>query len=483
MLTFAPKNERMVSKKQEKRGLLRTNRRKVVYVICAVVVVALGVFAAIRWRVWFFNPPEQSYHGLTEPGRVLLTFGNDGEERSRNVSWQCGEEVKESRVELVSVDSVHLDSMTVAATGEVFQSRSGRAAYYSAQLRNLKPDTSFRYRVVTNGKTSRWYMFRTYPQGRQRFEFMYVGDVQDTIGGEANRFLLEAWARHPQTEFLVCGGDLTERPTDMHWGETFRDVDSITQAMPLLNVTGNHDYLKGLICRLERRFSLVFSYFLDNMVGDSQVYTLRYGDAQFFLLDSNRELPYLLSQRLWLKLQLEASRAKWKILVLHHPLYSLKGNNNLVQRWLFNPLVEEYGVDLVLQGHEHAYARMARKQDDGSPTTPVYIVSHCSPKNYFIQFDDKFDRFGISSRYYQQVRIMGDTLSVASYEVYEHSLYDSILIVKPNENQPMMNPRVIDCARHIPENMSFTPQPGNKKEERYAERIREYCERHPERLK
>ena len=50
-----------------------------------------------------------------------------------------------------------------------------------------------------------------------------------------------------------------------------------------------------------------------------------YGPIQFFLLDSNREQPYPYTQRQWLKQQLGQNRARWKIVVLHHPLFSVRG--------------------------------------------------------------------------------------------------------------------------------------------------------------
>ena len=43
--------------------------------------------------------------------------------------------------------------------------------------------------------------------------------------------------------------------------------------------------------------------------------------------------------------------------------------NNLAVRWMFDGLFREYGVDLVLQGHEHNYARMTNKNDEGEMTT------------------------------------------------------------------------------------------------------------------
>ena len=434
----------------------------------------LGVWVTSRWDVWFHNPEELPYVSDAMPHRLLLTMGNDGH-LSRNVSWQADSAVHHAWLELV--DTATADTVRIVAEGEVFTSRAGRAAYYVARIPRLNAATTYSYRAVTNGLASPWHHFATQATPTDSLHFLYVGDIQDTIGGQANRFLREAVNRHPLTELLVCGGDLTERPRDEDWAESFRAIDSVAQTVPMLCVTGNHDYLKGVVMRLERRFSLVFSYFLRSMMGDNQVYTVTYGPAQFFLLDSNRELPFLMQQRLWLKAQLEVSQARWKIVVLHHPLFSIKGGmNNILQRWVFNSLIEEHGVDLVLQGHEHAYARMTR-HDDNRAVTPVYTVSHCSPKNYRIEFDDDFDKYGISSRYYQTIDIKGDTLALAAYEVYGHTLYDSLLIIKRNGLTT-----IEDHGAAIPEYMEYTPEPGSKKDRDYAQRIADYKLRHPERM-
>lgn len=449
------------------------------------VFIALAVWVALRWNVWFGNPPEEPVPPLLTPAHVLLTFG-DSDGMSRNVSWQCDTVLRPSHLELVCMaDS---DTSVVEAHGEVFVSRCGRAAYYVARLRHLKPASTYRYRVLTGETSSDWYMFNTRDPHRDRFSFLFVGDVQDTIGGIANRLLMDAWAHQPDVEFLVCGGDLIERPANQYWNETFRDLDSIGQSIPILNVTGNHDYFKGVIHRLERRFPLVFSYFLDSKVGDNMVYTLNYGDAQIFVLDSNREFFYLWTQRQWLKKQLEQCKAKWKILVLHHPLYSIKGGNNMVQQWMFDDLVRDYGIDLVLQGHEHAYARMTSHHDLAGAITPVYTVSHCSPKNYRIRFDDRFDKYGISSRYYQTVTVSGDTLFMATHDAYTHALYDSLLITEWTVNNSLLAlqgkaRKVVDLGKDIPECMDYTPDPTNKKDRKFAKRIQEYIHRHPERMK
>ena len=395
-----------------------------------IIVLGLGLWVASRWETWFVEEDEEAYAPSLTPSHVLLTFG-DSHPLSRNVSWQADSVVRPSWLELVNLTDS--DTIRVEAQGEEFRSRGGQAAYYVARLHSLQAGTGYAYRAVTDAKVSPWYQFRTQPDIADKVSFLYIGDVQDSIGGEANRFLREALSRHPGSEFLVCGGDLVDGPRQSCWDEAFRDIDSVAQTMPLLCVTGNHDYRKGVIQWLERRFPLTFSYFLDSKIADNQVYTLNYGPVQFFLLDSNRELPYLLTQRDWLKAQLAQSHARWKIVVLHHPLFSIRSSSrNLIQREVFNALLETYGVDLVLQAHDHAYARMTA-HEDGKAVTPVYTISHCSPKNYDIYDDDRFDKSIASGRFYQTVCISGDTLTMAAYEVYRHSLCDSLQIIKDKE--------------------------------------------------
>lgn len=424
--------------------------------------VVLGILCYVRWEVWFGNVPEPPYSTPGKPQRILLTFG-DEDMYSRNVSWSCGETLQASFLELADEN----DTLHIEATGEVFASRSGKAAYYVARLHGLQAGCHYSYRVCTNGHYSSWHHFNI--SDHSNASFLYVGDVQDTIAGITNQLLREAFRHHPEAQFLVCGGDLTERPIDAYWQETFDGLDSIGQSVPLLNATGNHDYLKGLIYRLERRFSLVHSYYLDSMEGVNQVFTLRYKDVQLFVLDSNREFFYLFTQRAWLKRQLEESTAKWKVVVLHHPLYSIRGkNNNLIQRWMFDDLIREYDVDLVLQGHEHAYARMTAHDDDEAET-PVYVVSHLSPKNYRIEFDERFDKFGSGSRYYQKVVADDEQLILTAYDAVTNALYDSLVITKDKD--------IEDFGKGIPEKIEFTPVPGNKKDAAFARRIEEYKER------
>lgn len=411
-----------------------TRKRKKILLTVLVLVVGLGIWAYTRWDAWFYNPPEEPYTASKVPSRVLLTFGNDGE-MSRMVSWTCDDKVDADAM-LLLADST--DTVRIKAAGEVFESRSGKAAYYHAEMKNLKCDHTYSYAVKSNGMMSEWYGFNTNNPDSKTFSFLFMGDVQDTINGVANRLLKQAIARHPEVEFVAFGGDLIERPTDAYYAEAFRSIDSICTAMPVVNITGNHDYLKYLKRKCERRFALTFPYFLKGMEerGDeNHLYSFVYHNTQFFLLDSDRGAYFLNQQKSWLKEQLGASKAKHKIVLIHHPLYSVKKkNNNLIQRWVFNETIQEGGVELVLQGHEHGYAHCTSSEEplksNECRNIPLYTISHCSPKNYNLHPTDRFSPVFSDGRYYQVVCVEADAITMKAYDANTQNLVDSVRIIK-----------------------------------------------------
>ena len=53
--------------------------------ITLIVIAALALWINSRWSAWFHNEAELPYASQSEPGRVLLTFGDENE-LSRNIS-------------------------------------------------------------------------------------------------------------------------------------------------------------------------------------------------------------------------------------------------------------------------------------------------------------------------------------------------------------------------------------------------------------
>jgi len=424
-------------------------RSKRIKLLATFILLGITVFVGSkRWNAWFGNPVEPPYSSSNIPVRIQLTFGNEGP-FSRNVSWQCGDTLAASR--LFIVKSATTDTTVVTAEGKAIQTQGGITVSYHAKLTGLT-EGEYSYSVCTGDKQSAWYDFTV--NASDRFRFVYIGDIQDTIGGTVGKLFTSISRKEKDAAFWILGGDVVERPQDRYWNEYFTSMDSIAQTTPVIACPGNHEYHKGFISTLEERFIYNFSYLVDSRSNGHAVFDTRYDNTAIITLDSNRDTWTLFSQRRWLKQALQkAQDAQWKIVVLHHPLYSVRGKlRHFFIRRLFDPLIREYGVDIVLQGHEHCYARMITKDKNNALTTPVYLISQASPKDYRIHFDKKYDRFGNGMRFYQIVHVAADTLSLKTY-TENGDLYDWVCIVK-NNGKPEVTDRAIDIPEHFDPNSS-----------------------------
>jgi len=85
-------------------------------------------------------------------------------------------------------------------------------------------------------------------------------------------------------------------------------------------------------------------------------YATGIGDVLFVALDSTMAKDP--GQLAWLDQTLAQAGSDWVVVALHHPPFSagVHGSDEEV-RDAFVPLFEQYGVDLVLAGHDHDYQR------------------------------------------------------------------------------------------------------------------------------
>ena len=120
------------------------------------------------------------------------------------------------------------------------------------------------------------------------------------------------------------------------------------------------------------------------------------------LLAPDREVTDALvrAQQRWLEGVLEDNPNRWTVVFFHHPIHSIREDRERDQlRDQWDPLFHAHGVNLVLQGHDHAWARgQARlvEAPDGARRTmpmqeegidryrtgdgPVYMVSNAGGK-------------------------------------------------------------------------------------------------------
>jgi hypothetical protein len=112
---------------------------------------------------------------------------------------------------------------------------------------------------------------------------------------------------------------------------------------------GNHDwYASGARPYLD--------YF--TLPGNERYYDFVWGAVHVFVLDSDPNEPDGITaqsrQAAWLREGLGASRARWKIVTMHHAPYSSGPHGSTsVMRWPY----KQWGADLVLAGHDHDFER------------------------------------------------------------------------------------------------------------------------------
>ena len=93
--------------------------------------------------------------------------------------------------------------------------------------------------------------------------------------------------------------------------------------------------------------------------------------------------------------------------------------------------------------------------------------------NEFIKLENANDKVIVSPPQLEPANIRAEGKNV------KITLYDSLMVVvSPNKAH-----LVRDLGKDIPEYMEYTPDPNNKKDRKFAKRIQEYVNRHPERMK
>jgi 3',5'-cyclic AMP phosphodiesterase CpdA len=134
-------------------------------------------------------------------------------------------------------------------------------------------------------------------------------------------------------------------------------------------------------------------------------YTFTQGIVQFFALDTNENADWS-NQLSWLDQELAKSKATWKIVFGHHPLYSSGMHGSSSERIeLLSPLFKQHSVQLYVNGHDHNYERTQPIEGTtyltcgaGAKTRPVGEsdwTAHSAARLSFATIDVKPNYLGI----------------------------------------------------------------------------------------
>ena len=410
-------------------------------------------------------PSEKLLFPSRDPDRVILNL-TENPETSIAVNWRTDTTVAAGVAEwalatsgpefLNSVKKVNasMEFLKVVREGDPTVS----ANYFSATIDGLTPGKKYVYRVGSEEGWSEWYQVQMPDASKEKLAFIYFGDAQNDLKSMWSRVIREAYKTLPEVDFMLHAGDLINRhDRDVEWGEWFYAGNFIHATVPSVMTPGNHEYGKGVI--LSPQWRRQFNLPLNGPKGlEETCYVVNYTNLKVVSLDAEQidESPlYLEKQRLWLDSILTRDPKKWTAITFHYPVFSTKPNrDNENLRNKFKPIFDKHKVDIVLQGHDHAYGRGMvsnvptgqNHKDKGSGT--VYVVSISGPKMYDISNDPWMQRKARSTQLYQVISIEKDKLS---YEAFTASgeLYDAFDLIKsPKKINKIVN-RIPDSKERL----------------------------------
>ena len=172
--------------------------------------------------------------------------------------------------------------------------------------------------------------------------------------------MADAVSINKKVAFTLLNGDVVNSGNEgAEWNMFFANQE-ISQMM-VASAAGNHEYYAGGTTTIDARF--YNAHFNNPKNGASNVinssYFFIYNNALFIVLDSQKtENGTWATQKAWFEEVVKAHPTQYIIVSSHVSVYGGANSSNAdVFRRAWLSLFDKYGVDLVLTGHDHIYAR------------------------------------------------------------------------------------------------------------------------------
>ncbi|MGD0883744.1 MAG: metallophosphoesterase family protein [Thermodesulfovibrionales bacterium] len=325
-------------------------------------------------------------------------------------------------------------------------------------ITNLTPNTKYYYEVVdaTNGVYGTGSFLTAPAATATSVKFLGFGDTRtnptayDVVLAEMNKVIANDAGYQGLT---VHAGDWVSTDGESYWtAEWF--APSLTDAItfransPINGVKGNHENTNGYSTYYPKYYPFPYQS-LTAKSGSTGVdlpysnywWSFDYGPVHFTIIDqySNDPVTGKLSysvpssaQTQWIINDLTAASANpntpWKIVMYHEPAWTGGDHtDNVTTQQYLDPLIRQYGVDLVLAGHSHNYVRTgvwnsAQQNGDSIVMNVPYITSggggaplggvnltNKSSWTHVIVADNDFN--------YSTFNVNGKTLTMQSFQV------------------------------------------------------------------
>jgi len=315
-----------------------------------------------------------SFAGIKK-GPYLLFEGSNS---SMTVLWQTT--ASESNTIRWGTDtSYSMGQGTVGVYGSDFQHRH--------VITGLQPGTRYFYEVAGYGSGS----FLTAPAtSATTLKMSAYGDTRSYPADHEKvaTKMRAAYAADPAFQTIsLHAADWINSDTESNWtnewfvsGTTYPQMHAFQAEVPIVGARGNHE-----------GSGTVFSKYFPEPYSAGFYWSFDYGPVHVAVVDQYTNYAANSTQYNWLAADLAASNKLWKFVVLHEPGWSSDGghgNNSTVQTVL-QPLFKQYGVQLVIGGHNHYYARAVVENVQhltlGGGGAPLYTPASGQP--YIVKTD------------------------------------------------------------------------------------------------
>ncbi len=234
---------------------------------------------------------------------------------------------------------------------------------HQVKISGLEANHQYFYRVFASDKdsTETEYFYTAKPTSVKNTKFFVISDSSPYEGFGSTPAQLEVAAQIQKVEydFGLHAGDVNQHHGEEYDLVFFEPYKDILANAPIFPCVGNHDTYYDNTLTYQNSFNLPYN----NPDSTERYYSFNYGYAHFISLDTN--LPYYpeSAQHTWLVQDLQSEMRRetsWTFVYFHHPPWS-EGwpgypGEEAVRDHLV-PLFEQYGVDMVFNGHTHDYER------------------------------------------------------------------------------------------------------------------------------
>ena len=364
----------------------------------------------------------------------------------------------------------------------------------------FEENTTYYYSYTDDVKNPNWSEVQSYTTKKTtNFQTILVGDPQIGASGSQgqgtaddiniavdtfnwNKTLEQAKITAPNASFILSAGDQIDYAgTDSSDGKNVRESEyagftypALLRMLPLATTIGNHES-KGTD----------YKYHYNNPNSEDELgstnsgsdYYFSYGNVLFISLNSNNRNT--VEHRELLKKAVESHKdAKWKVVMFHHDIYGSgqphSDTDGANLRALFAPLMDEFGIDMCLTGHDHSYARSylmadgtAIQYDDSvaiNPEGTLYIAAGSASGS-------KFYKLATTKQYYiaersntqiptfSTIDFSDESIVIKTYDYNGNKYADDYTLYKTGEKVSMKD--LIAQAKEI-KNDGYTEASWNK---------------------